>query len=77
MSKSDHAFSPALRRASLLNIARTIAWSFFGVRRKARHDIATENITLPQIIVAGVIGAGLLVACFLTVAIVATSGTFQ
>ncbi len=67
MTKPDGVSPPRPRRASLLHVVRTVAWGFFGVRRRAAHDEATAQITLPQVICAGILGAALLVATFLTV----------
>jgi hypothetical protein len=49
------------RKPSLLTVAKTIIWSFFGVRRRAAHDSETVHLSLVQILVAGIVGAAVLV----------------
>ena len=44
-------------KPSLLNVARTVVWSFFGVRRREAHETETVHLSPVQILVAGVIGA--------------------
>ena len=48
-------------RLSPLAVAKTIIWSFLGIRRRAEHESETVQLTLLQIVVAGVIGAAFLV----------------
>jgi hypothetical protein len=47
---------------SLGNTAKTIAWSFFGIRRRADHDEETPKVNPIHIVVAGFVGVFLLVA---------------
>jgi hypothetical protein len=49
------------RNPSLLIVVRTIIWSFFGVRGRAAHDSETVHLSPVQILVAGVVGAAVLV----------------
>ena len=49
----------APKRASLLQVAKTVASAFFGVRRRADHDAV--KITPAQVIIVGLIGAALFV----------------
>jgi len=46
---------------SLLIVVRTIIWSFFGVRRRADHDSETVHLSPVQILIAGIVGAAVLV----------------
>lgn len=50
------------RKASLLQVAKAVFWSFLGIRK--RRDYETDSVELKphQVIVAGLIGAALLVA---------------
>lgn len=52
-------------RAGPLQVARAVFWSFLGIRKRAaqKHDAVT--ITPPQAIVAGIIGAVILVLTLL------------
>lgn len=54
------------KSASIGAVARTVFWSFFGVRRRAHHEGETVRIKPVHVIVAGVIGA----AVFVTVLVV-------
>jgi hypothetical protein len=47
---------------SLGGTAKTIAWSFFGIRRRGDHEQATPRINPIHIVVAGFVGVFLLVA---------------
>jgi hypothetical protein len=55
------AVSEAPRRAGPLRVANGL-WSFFGIRRRAEHEIDVGRLTPVQVIVAGVIGAALFIA---------------
>ncbi len=45
------------RRASPLQVARAVLWSFFGIRRSADYEKDAVALTPLQVIVAGIIGA--------------------
>lgn len=49
------------KKASLLQIAKAVFWSFLGIRK--RRDYETDSVELKphQVIVAGLIGAAVLV----------------
>ena len=55
------------RKASMLQAARAVFWSFFGVRRRSDYDRDAVQLTLGQVIAAGVIGAVLFIATLLGV----------
>ncbi len=42
---------------SLLAAARTIVWSFLGIRRSAAHESEMVHLRPAQIVIAGVVGA--------------------
>ena len=51
----------AQKKASLLQVAKAVFWSFLGIRK--RRDYETDSVQLKplQVIVAGLIGATVLV----------------
>jgi hypothetical protein len=51
----------AQKKASLLQVAKAVFWSFLGIRK--RRDYETDSVELKplQVIVAGLIGAAILV----------------
>ncbi|MGP1676392.1 MAG: DUF2970 domain-containing protein [Burkholderiales bacterium] len=51
----------AQKKASLLQVAKAVFWSFLGIRK--RRDYETDSVELKpqQVIVAGLIGAAFLV----------------
>ena len=51
-----------VRRGSFGRTVRAVAWSFFGVRKRSDLDKDVEQLNPVHVIVAGVIGAMLLVA---------------
>ncbi len=50
-----------------LKAALAVFWSFFGVRKRRDYDADAQNLTPPQIIIAGLIGAVLFVLTMLLV----------
>ena len=49
-------------KASPLTVAKAVFWSFLGIRRKKDHEDDSVHLTPVQVIVAGIVGAALLVA---------------
>ena len=52
----------AVRKARLLDVAKAVFWSFLGIRKRAEHEHDAVTITLLQAVVAGVIGAMIVVS---------------
>lgn len=44
-------------KATPLQVAKAVFWSFFGIRKRAEHEKDAVSLTLLQVVVAGVIGA--------------------
>ncbi|MGB5080149.1 MAG: DUF2970 domain-containing protein [Burkholderiales bacterium] len=44
-----------------MQVARTVFWSFLGVRKRARHETDVAQLKPVQVIVAGLIGAAIFV----------------
>ena len=63
----------AKRSPSPLRVARTVLWSFFGVRNSEKHAEDTVNLTWPQIIFAGITGGALGLAVLASLAAFHTS----
>lgn len=61
------------RKSTALQAARTIFWSFFGVRRKSEHHADTAQLTPLQIIVAALIGLALFVLSLIGLVMLVTS----
>jgi hypothetical protein len=55
----------APKQATLLQVAKAVFWSFLGIRK--RRDYETDSVELrpKQVIIAGLIGAAILVASLL------------
>ena len=53
--------SGSARKPSFLDTMRTVAWSFFGVRRSKDHERETARLNPVHVIAAGVLGAALFV----------------
>jgi hypothetical protein len=49
------------KKASPWTVAKAVFWSFFGIRRKQDYEADAVRLTPGQVIVAGLIGAALLV----------------
>lgn len=52
----------AMPAPSAWDTVKTIAWSFFGVRRRSDHERESRPINPMQVLLAGFIGVFLLVA---------------
>ena len=48
-------------KATPLQVAKAVMWSFFGIRRRAEYEKDAVSLTPLQVIVAGLIGAVLFV----------------
>ena len=48
-------------KASPLTVAKAVFWSFLGIRRKKDYEADSVRLRPAQVIVAGLIGAALLV----------------
>ena len=44
-------------KATPLQVAKTVFWSFFGIRRRAEYEKDAVSLTPVQVICAGLIGA--------------------
>jgi hypothetical protein len=49
------------RKAGLADVAKAVFWSFFGIRKRAAHEKDAVTLKPVQVIIAGVIGATILV----------------
>jgi hypothetical protein len=52
---------PAKPHGSPLEVARAVFWSFLGIRKRAGLESDAVRLTLPQVVIAGIIGAVLFV----------------
>ena len=48
-------------KATPLQVAKAVLSAFVGIRKRAAHERDAVTITLPQVIVAGIIGAAIFV----------------
>lgn len=53
-------------RATPLRVAKTVFWSFFGIRRRSDYEKDAVALTPGQVIVAGLIGAIIFVLSLVT-----------
>lgn len=54
--------SPVQRKGSLLQTMGAVAWSFFGVRRRADWAADVQKLNPVHVVVAGIVGALLFIA---------------
>ena len=52
--------------ASPLQVAKAVFWSFLGIRKRSEYDRDAASLTPAQVIVAGIIGAIVLVLSLVT-----------
>ena len=53
-------------KATPLQAAKTVLWSFFGIRKRAEYEKDAVSLTLPQVVIAGIIGALIFVLSLVT-----------
>jgi preprotein translocase subunit Sec61beta len=53
------------RKAGLIEAARAVFWSFFGVRKRSDYESDSVRLTPVQVIVMGLLGALLFIAILL------------
>lgn len=53
-SPSDN---PPPRKATPLQVAKAVFWSFLGIRRRTAHEHDAVTLTPRQVIIAGILGA--------------------
>jgi hypothetical protein len=61
VSVSDQDRVVVARKHTMIQTFRTVAWSFFGVRKAADHESDFSAVSPVHVVVAGVIGALVLV----------------
>ena len=55
-------------KASPRTVAKAVFWSFLGIRRKKDHETDSVRLRPAQVIIAGLIGAALLVTSLILLA---------
>ncbi len=60
------------RTASPLQVAKAVFWSFFGIRKRAAHEHDAVTLKPAQVIIAGILGAVILVLSLLALVIFVT-----
>jgi preprotein translocase subunit Sec61beta len=53
-------------KATPLQVAKAVFWSFFGIRKRAEYEKDAVALTPLQVVVAGIIGAIILVLSLVT-----------
>jgi hypothetical protein len=56
------AVAQAQKKASPLQVAKAVFWSFLGIRKRRDYEADSVELKPQQVIVAGLIGAALFVA---------------
>lgn len=54
------------RKAGPLDVAKAVFWSFLGIRKRSAHEQDFVTLRPMQVIVAGIVGAALLVLSIVT-----------
>jgi hypothetical protein len=54
------------RKAGPLDVAKAVFWSFLGIRKRSAHEQDFVTLRPMQVIIAGIIGAVLLVLSIVT-----------
>lgn len=65
------------KTAGFVAVAKTVCWSFFGVRKRSDHEADAVTFTPARIVIAGIVGGALFVFILITVVrvIIASHGS--
>jgi hypothetical protein len=63
----DDSKGAGRRRGTFFQTLRTVGWSFFGVRKAVDHENDLRELSPAHVVVAGVIGALVLIAILASV----------
>jgi len=55
----------APKQAGLLQVAKAVFWSFLGIRKRRDYETDSVELTPKQVIIAGLIGAAILIVSLL------------
>jgi hypothetical protein len=67
VTRLDEKRDEPARKASFLDTAKAVGWSFFGVRKKSHYERDAANLNPVHVIIMGIIGAALFIALLLTI----------
>lgn len=59
MSGSGEKVGP--KKVGGLAVAKTVFWSFLGIRRRKEHESDVARLSLKQVVIAGIVGGVLFV----------------
>jgi len=62
----DMAIGQKSKGASPLQVAKAVFWSFLGIRRRAEYEKDAVTLKPAQVIIAGIVGAVVLVLSLVT-----------
>lgn len=69
---SEPPSGPTPPKAGPIEVARAVFWSFFGIRKRAAHEKDAVTLTMLQVVIAGLIGAALLVLALIALVLFIT-----
>jgi hypothetical protein len=52
-------------KGTFMQAMKAVSWAFFGVRKHTDHDHDAATLTMGQVVIAGLVGAALLVIAVL------------
>jgi hypothetical protein len=64
---SDGLKDATRRQGSLLQTVQAVAWSFFGVRRRADYEQDVGKLNPVHVVIGGLLGAALFVAALVLI----------
>jgi len=65
------------KTAGFLAVAKTVCWSFFGVRKRSDHEVDAVSFKPAHVVIAGIVGGALFVFILIMVVrvIIASHGS--
>lgn len=64
-STDQPATQPAAKRAGILQAFKAVAWGFFGVRKRSGLETDSTQLSIGQIVLAGLLTAAIFVGALL------------
>ena len=67
MSDESGGAGPAKKKSGFVQVVKAVAWSFFGVRKRADLEADAANLHPVHLIIAAIVGAVLFIGVLLLI----------
>lgn len=73
MKPNSPGSSAQPKQGGLLQAMKAIAWGFFGVRKSSNHQADVANLSLKQVVIAGILGGAIFVGTLIAIVSIVTA----